>query len=136
MSLSGDIYNIDQSLSANGVDNLQLNSLTSSTINNITSQTISYIDGSTSNIQTQLNDLGLRIGLGGSSSWLWLGTFSYGTNNVVGNVVRYLNSTYVALQSSDNKYPTDLSYFALISIDRTGEQGIQGQIGIQGIKGD
>ena len=100
MSLSGDIYNIDQSLSANGVDDLQLNSLKSNSINNIPSQTISYLDA-TSSIQTQLNQLALQIGIG-ASSWLWLGTFVYGTNYTVGNVVKYLSSTYVALQTSNN----------------------------------
>ena len=77
MSLNGDIYNIDQSLSANGVDDLQLNSLTSNSINDIPSQTIAFLDA-TSSIQSQLNDISLRIGIG-ASSWLWSGrNYRYG----------------------------------------------------------
>ena len=77
-----------------GITNLNVNNLNAN--GDVTAGTFEgtttglYLSGATSNIQTQLNDLGLRIGLGGSSSWLWLGSFSYGTNYVVGNVVRTL----------------------------------------------
>lgn len=55
MSISGsDIYNIDQSLTANGADELNLSSLTVKYLNNIPAQTISYLDA-TSSIQTQIN---------------------------------------------------------------------------------
>jgi len=56
MSINGDIYNIDQSLSGNGADDLVVNSL-----NGIPAQTISYLDA-TSSIQTQLNNIAITSG--------------------------------------------------------------------------
>jgi len=62
MSLSGDIYNIDQTLSGNGADDLQINSLTANSVttnslNDIPKSTISFLNGTTSNIQNQLDYL-------------------------------------------------------------------------------
>ena len=135
MSINGDIYNIDQSLTGNGVDDLILNSLYANYINNIPAQTVSYLDA-TSSIQTQLNQLTLEIGTG-TQSWLFLGEFVFGTSYSIGNTVTYNNGTYVAIKSSNNQYPTVNTYWALICTNgATGANGTSGANGANGVTPD
>jgi hypothetical protein len=136
MSINGDIYNIDQSLSGIGISDLQLDSLTTSYINNISNTTLSYVDA-TSSIQGQLNQIKSQIGTG-TIAWNYVGTFNYGSTYTIGSVVLYVVSSitncYVALSTNTNHYPTETTYWGLIT--QGGQQGIQGLQGQQGVKGD
>ena len=80
-------------------------------------------------------------GIGLDGLWNYRGDFIYNTNYSAGDVVRYQNETYVALNDNSGIYPnTDTSYWGLISTSGgvtgpAGPQGIQGIQGPQGIQG-
>ena len=71
-SITNDIYNFEQSLTGNGLIDLQVSSITTDYLNGIGKATISYLDA-TSSIQTQINNI---VGGGGL-----LPNFSIGTVN-------------------------------------------------------
>lgn len=65
------------------------------------------------------------------------GTFDSYTDYILGDLVEYLGSSYVAIQNTSGNLPMDIDFWQIVATkgDR-GDTGTQGLRGIQGEKGD
>ena len=147
MSITGDIYNTEQSITGIGVDTLYLSSLSTGSIintnggfyvnpirqdtNNV-SKTL-YFD-TTNNQITYNTSPSVTNGTNGISI-LYVGVYSSTTTYFLNNVVYFAGQSYLAIQNNFSNQPTsNTSFWALLVMK--GADGPQGPQGPQGSKGD
>jgi hypothetical protein len=139
MSLSGDIYNIDQSLTANGADELDLDVLNSNLITDNSGTTISNGIITTNNIVCNANYNSLyKANIGGSfnCSQLYINNALIVPSQTIGQQVTCSAGTTTSLPYGSN--PTVINSGTPINaiFDFGIPQGQKGDTGLQGQKGD
>ena len=132
-------YNFDQSLTANGDDDMVVNSVTTNYLNSISAQTLSYLDA-TSSIQTQFNNQSQIIsGIAGATGTTYT-SVSVGTTTTLTPG----SSATVSNSGSPNNVILNFGIPQGISGSQgatgytgpTGCTGYTGCTGAQGTKGD